>query len=75
MDTSRFDDLPPREAAARAWFDLRDHTYAITRLNQCVEPSEATKAVLAAYWAHDAIAMDGGFWKLRTELRKEGVAI
>lgn len=75
MDTSHLDHLPPREAAVRAWFDLRDHTYGITRLNQCVDPSEATKAILAAFHKADAYAMDAGFWKLRTELRTEGVSI
>ena len=74
-----FDDLSPRLAAVRSWFDCRDFTYAITRLRGCVNPTGATLNVLDAYSActdrsrtHDVVT---ALWHLREELREEGEVV
>jgi hypothetical protein len=69
--TTQYDELSPREAAVRAWFELRDHTYAVSRLRACVNPSPATEDVLFGFNTANAYAMNAGFWRLRQELRDE----
>jgi hypothetical protein len=76
MSTLRcLDSLPPREAAVQAWFDFRDHLYAVGRLLGDDQRSPATIKTLEAHALHDAGKMVSGFWALRAELRSEGITI